>query len=169
MAQSILPDFLSDKFQVDKLEIVDISSLRVGLVDLNSGCIRYIPINKTPHYCFAKSVIDNEKELEIGSYGYLNYNHYSEVNSKACTPDQFIELTNKIIEGGYNYTSYPILVFRHWRRPLPIWRLDVADGFHRLAVLAALGGTNIMVCKLKYKNNIISRLVRKLTNFFFMD
>ena len=143
--------------------MVNVSSLRVGLIDLHSGCIRYIPVNITPHYYFVKSVINNEKELEMGSCGYLNYNHYSEVNSKTSPPDQFIELTNKIIEGGYDYTNYPILVFRNWRRPLPKWRLDVADGFHRLAILAAQGETKIMVCKLKYKNNIVSRLVRKLT------
>jgi hypothetical protein len=162
MSSVKLPDFLSDKFQVDKLGIVYVSSLRVGLVDLNSCRIRYIPVNRTPHYYFVKSVINNEKEEECGDYGYSNYSHYSEVNSKACHPEQFIKLTNKIIDDGYNYTSYPILVFRHWRRPLPIWRLDVADGFHRLAVLAALGETKIMVCKLKYKNNIISRLVHRL-------
>jgi hypothetical protein len=169
MAQFILPGFLSDQFQVDKLEMVNVCSLRVGLVDLNSGCIRYIPVNRTPHYYFVKSVINNESELELGGCGYLNYSHYSEVNSKTCPPGQFIELINKIIEGGYNYTHCPILAFRHWRRPLPISRLDVADGFHRLSVLAALGETKIMVCKLKYKNNIILRFVNRSTNFFFMD
>jgi hypothetical protein len=162
--------YKTNKYEADRLEMVNVDSLRVGLIDINSGHVSYILINKTPHYYFAKSIIDSEKKLDVGGSGYLNYNHYYEVNPKnASTPKQFIELTKKIIEDGYDFTNYPVLVYRHWSRPFPLRRLDVVDGFHRLAILAALGETEIMVCKLKYKHSFILRLINKLTNFFGID
>ena len=162
--------YKTNKYEADRLEMVNVDSLRVGLIDINSGHVSYILINKTPHYYFAKSIIDSEKKFDIGGYDYLNYNHYFEVNPKnASTPEQFIELTKKIIEQGYDFTNFPVLVYRHYSRPLPLWHLDVVDGFHRLAVLAALGETEIMVCKLKYKHSFIARLFNKLTNFFGKD
>jgi hypothetical protein len=162
--------YKTNKFESDRLEMVNVDSLRVGLIDINSDHVSYILINKTPHYYFAKSIIDSEKKFDIGGSGYLNYNHYFEANREnTSTPKQFIELTNKIIEDGYNFTNYPVLVYRHWSRPFPLRRLDVVDGFHRLAILAALGETEIMICKLRYKNSIISRFIYKLSNFFGID
>ena len=48
------------------------------------------------------------------------------------------------------------------KNPINKFYKDVADGFHRLAILAALGKTKIRVCKLEYKYNIFLRIFRKL-------
>jgi len=167
MVQFMLPNFLSDKFKIESLKLVNIDCLYVGLLGRNTNRIRYVSIKKTPHYYFVKNFIDDEN-MSYDSER-LSYGDYSEINSDACSVDDFIKLIENIMSNGYIYKESPICVFKHWSRPLPVWRLDVADGFHRLAVLAALGETKIMVCKLKYKNNIISRLVLRLTNLFFMD
>ena len=51
----MLPNFLSDKFKIESLKLVNIDCLRVGLVDRNANHIRYVSIHKTPHYYFVKN------------------------------------------------------------------------------------------------------------------
>lgn len=159
--------YKTNKYEADRLELVNVNCLYVGLVDINSGQLTYDLITNTPHYYFAQSIIYNNKKLDVGCSSYLNYGHYFKINPKnASSPKQFIKLTKKIIDEGYDFRNYPVLVYRHWSRPFPLRRLDVVDGFHRLAIQAALGETKIMVCKLKYKQSFYIRLFNKLKKIF---
>ena len=155
-----LPRFLSVEFKLGDYKEVPISCLRVGLIGNSANNIKYVSIENTPHYSFALNFIHNLNTQK--TFEYLSYECYVEAHPSTCSSEQFIDLIHKIKKNGYNSKSNPIMVFRHWSRPFPLKSLDVADGFHRLAILAALGKTKIRVCKLEYKYNIFLRIFRKL-------
>lgn len=155
-SQIDLPIFLKEKFQIHKRKVVSINKLFVGLKN-NKG-ISYVHILNTPHYWFAKKVIDKE---ETKIYNDINYyqkyiNQYPDSRSE----EKFLKLINSIQKYGYNFKSSPILVFRSIKRPVPICRWDLADGFHRLATLAALGTLKVEVITLKRKHSFFRRVFK---------
>lgn len=155
MSDIIIPDYLSIDFKVHVRKIVHINLLNVGIQLLHSDEKKYTCIYDTPHYMHACHII-NDDPLKV-SHGYKNYDHYASLNVNVCTEEEFTGLINSINENRYDWEKRPILVFRHWKRPLPIGRWDVADGFHRLAVLAALGERRIKVVTLRPKKNLFQR------------
>jgi hypothetical protein len=157
--QRKIPEFLMSEFIFDDFDYVDVKNLYVGLLSISENCVIYVPVHKTPHYVFARNVIFNEKTHSIS--GYEHYKHYSEKNPDACSEKRYISLIKDIANNGYDWKNRPILVFQNWRRPFPRARKDVADGFHRLAVLAALGENKVCVGTLRYKHNVVCRMKRK--------
>jgi hypothetical protein len=151
-----LPAFLREQFVRGPILRVKIKRIRVGMKMGPSSNIKYTSIYSTPHYDFINKYLRYNKSVPYNH----DYGYYSIDNADASSPEEFIALADSIISEGYDYDSHPIYVFNNWRRFLPIGRLDVADGFHRLAILAALGKQNVEVCKLKYKQTMYSRFMR---------
>jgi len=156
----VLPEFLSSDFYFDQFITVNIEKLYVGLLSASDGKVMYLPIFKTPHYHFAKNAISGGAAGPIT--GYESYKDYAYRNRHMCSEEEFIELIENMRTHGYDWQNKPIFVFRHWSRPFPIGRWDVADGFHRLAILAALGEKKVKVGILRYKHSFIERLKRRL-------
>jgi hypothetical protein len=154
-----LPDFIKEEFKIFDRRKVKLSTLYVGLISIDSGVLQYVPVTQTPHYYFVRQELFGEKIGPVSEY--RNYQHYADVNAHACSQDNFKRLIHSIRLDKYNYEQWPILVFRYWRRPLPLFRWDVADGFHRLAVLAALGYKYIEVTTLRPKYCVVNRVFRR--------
>ena len=151
----ILPEFLNN-FDLDDYEQQKIERIFVGKLD-EDGKISYVSIFYTPHYELASAIFAGSTgKLQLARRQYLEYLKIQETSHSLL---KFEELCSSIRTGGYDWRIRPILVFSDLRRPFPLFRRDVADGFHRLAVLAALGYENINVLKLKRKDNIYQRLV----------
>lgn len=152
-----LPAFLS-QFEFQKFELVQVEKVYVGERS-RSGRIEYVPVQKTPHFRFASALIENEnKKLMEAIHIYENYLKNQQTNhSSEC----FIKLYQSIRTSGYKWETSPIFVWNNWRRPLPLYRRDVADGFHRLSILAALGHKQIMVAKLLQGDSYIRRFRKR--------
>ena len=159
-----LPVFISAHHSPGKYINVNIRMLYVGLVQASNKKIKYVPIQKTPHYLFAKSVLTGKPIQPVSDYD--SYSRYLIHNPHTCSENDFIKLINEMHLMGYDWQSHPILVFRHWRRPLPFGRWDVADGFHRLAVLSALGETYFPVFSLQYKYSLWRRFLHTFRRHF---
>jgi hypothetical protein len=155
-----IPEFLATEFCFDAFDLINISNLYVGLRPVSGGRVVYVLVYKTPHYVFARNVLFKEDLYSVS--GYRSYKQYSEINLRTCSEKQFVGLIKDITDNGYDWKNRPILVFRHWSRLFPLGRWDVADGFHRIAVLAALGEKNIKVGTLRYKYNAGARVKRRL-------
>lgn len=158
----VLPEFLSSDFYFGQYITVKIEKLYVGLVSSSNRGVIYLSIFKTPHYHFAKNVISGGAAGLIT--GYESYKDYAYRNRHMLmlSEEEFIQLIENIRTNGYDWKNKPIFVFRHWSRPFPIGRWDVADGFHRLAVLAALGEKSVKVATLRYKKTIFKRVVNRI-------
>ncbi len=161
-----LPLFLDKDFIIKENCTLELPVLYVGLLHIVAGLPQYVSVFDTPHYFFARHVLFGERIKPIS--GYLDYAHYAKVNSHAWSENKFVGLISSISESGYKFEQHPIFVFRHWRRPLPIGRWDMDDGFHRLAVLAALGKTEISVRTLRAKNTSMNRLLCRAKVFIEM-
>lgn len=157
MSSESLPAFLQSTFQLDRFCTINITYLRVGVKQLVSGKIRYVSVDETPHYMFVRYILQGTQPT--AAQGYRDYTHYISVHPHSCTEEAYRELIASIKDNGYDSENQPILVFRWWRRPWPPGRWDVADGFHRLAVLAALGEQSITVRKLRPRKNIVRRAI----------
>ena len=153
-----IPKFLAPDLCFDAFDLINISNLYVGLRPITGGRTVYVLVFKAPHYVFARNVLFKEDLYPVS--GYQSYRQYSEINQRGCSEKQFVGLIKDITDNGYDWENRPILVFRNWRRFFPLGRWDVADGFHRLAVLAALGEKNIKVGTLRYKHNAVARAKR---------
>ena len=152
----MIPNFLCD-FKFKEFTYVEICNLYVGLLS-NKNIVNYVKIKNTPHYKYAQSYIFDTSDKNEHKKNYINY---LKIQSAEHTIEKFEDLINNMKENGYNSERSPILVWRHWSRPLPLKRLDVADGFHRLAILSALGYSNISVAILIRKENIFKRIINK--------
>ncbi len=155
-----LPPFLSDLYVFKCYKLVSINQFYVGLYDIEGRVVKYVPVIETPHYMFVKSIITNSNEQSI--YDFRDYEHYRTICPSACSVKKFIELIESIKSNGYDSDNKPILVFRTLRRPYPLVRWDVADGFHRLAILAALGESSIRVATLRTKKPMINKVIDRL-------
>jgi hypothetical protein len=155
-----IPKFLAPDLCFDAFYLINIANLYVGLRQVSGGRVVYVLVYKTPHYVFARNVLFKENLYPVS--GYQSYKQYSEINPTACSGKQFVDLIRDVTDNGYDWKNRPILVYRHWSRLFPLGRWDVADGFHRLAVLAAIGEKNIIVGTLRYKYNAGARLKRSL-------
>ena len=154
----ILPYFLDD-FNFSGYRVVKLENLYIGYVYPNNTT-QYISIFSTPHYKLARYLCNpNEDDLNRLKHDYKQYHSNSNESERL---KNFMNLIFEIKSNGYNWKDSPILVWRNWRRPLPINRYDVADGFHRLAILAALGNKEIFVAKINYKKSIFQRLAFKI-------
>jgi hypothetical protein len=153
----VIPNFLYN-FKLIGYKNVEISNLYVGLLS-NKHSLDYVNIEKTPHHKLAKSYIFNSLNKDELKKEYINY---LKIQSTSHAIGKFENLINDIKNNGYNFEESPILVWRHWSRPLPLNRLDVADGFHRLAILSALGYSKINVAVIKRKENFLKRIANKL-------
>lgn len=149
------PDFLRE-LVVHEHRLVCIDQLYVGLISLDGSHIYYVPIIETPHYVFARHIL--KEEPMRCAHKYQSYSHYRAIHPQKHSVDVFKHLMITIKDKGYEWKVSPIFVFRHWRRPFPVDRWDVADGFHRLAILAALGEKKIQVTILRRKQNLLTRL-----------
>jgi len=159
-----IPIFLKKDFIFSHFKVVNIDRIYVGLINSNLGKIKYINIKKTPHYYFVCDYLGIKNKHEESVISYCDY-----IKSNPLDPrskQKFIELINSININGYNFKESPILVFKTFKRPFPFGRFDVADGFHRLSILAALGYENINVAVLKRKQSIFTRLKKKMNEIF---
>lgn len=161
ISEDVIPDFLSESFSVGCAKTVRIQDLYVGLKSVTSRKTIYVNIKDTPHYNFVISVLNNVPEVEIS--GYKNYENYININPHPCSRTKFIDLINSMKRSGYDWENKPILVSKHWKRPFPLSRWDVLDGFHRFAVLAAFGQQKINVVTLRRKRNAFGRFLLKLS------
>ena len=155
-----LPLHLEKTFRIRGYCTVELDNLFVGLSLLHGAGISYVRIRDTPHYIFARHVIHGEPAK--ANHGYSNYAHYASINDGVCAEQEFTKLIWSISDDPYDHKKSPILVFRTWRRVLPLNRWDVADGFHRLAALAALGQEELTVATLRQRKTLVERLVGKL-------
>ena len=160
MSQFKIPSFLENSFRIHKYRTVEIDNLFVGLLAMQGAGISYVKIYDTPHYIFAKHVISGEP-IEA-NHGYRSYDHYASINQSARTEKEFIKLIESISEISYDHKKRPVLVFRTWRRMYPLNRWEVADGFHRLAILAALGHERLTVATLRPKYTVVKRISGRL-------
>lgn len=155
-----LPIYLESKFKFHGFRTVRIQHLFVGLRPIAGGNARYVSVNETPHCIFVRHILYGEPLRSV--HGYTGYGHYISINPHPCTEEVFIELTQSVVERGYQWDISPILVVRSWRRPWPICRWDVMDGFHRLAILAALNEKSLKVATLKPKKPILQQVMDRL-------
>lgn len=155
-----IPSHLEKTFQIREYRTVQINNLFVGLSLLHGAGVSYVKIHDTPHYLYARHVIHGEP-IE-SNHGYSDYQHYASVNDGACTEYEFFKLIQSISKNSYDHNECPILVFRTWRRQFPLNRWDIADGFHRLAVIAALDQARLTVATLRQRITFVERLARKL-------
>lgn len=160
MPTEIIPAFLAGTFRCHDYRVVDMKCLYVGVKPLTGGEAIYGPVTATPHYMFVRHVLTGDHVRPV--HGYDSYSQYISLHPHPGTEDRFIELIESFRANGYDFENRPILVFRSWRRPWPINRWDVADGFHRLAILAAMGERHIQVAILKQKNNIFHRFAGRI-------
>ena len=156
----ILPDFLEKDFYFYSFSKININNLYVAIHPINSTKPHFISIYETPHYQFVQKTIFNRDPKKV--FNYENYFQYAEINKKACSEEEYTFLINNILVNGYNWKKHPIFIYRNWRRIFPISRWNVADGFHRLAILAALNFNEIEVGILKYKYDLIRRFLKSL-------
>lgn len=149
-----IPEFLESSFYFTEKSLISIRSLRVGIIDKKTKKTKYVPIFETPHFHFAKihitDVYDEKKNK--------NYNEYIKLNHPNKSETEFRNLIESIIRNNYDHHKYPILVFKSRRRLsfFPKWK--VADGFHRLAVISALGHDKVYVGKLKFKKSFLQKV-----------
>jgi len=152
-----LYNYINDEYRPGKYKTANISSLYVGCKSIVSGKVEYVRVTETPHFLFASNALHG---TPISSaLGYTNYAHYISVNWHPCSEDDFTNLITSIKEKGYDNKNYPILVHKSLRRPWPLDRMDVIDGFHRLAVLAALGEKKITVFTMLRRSPLHSRIL----------
>lgn len=155
-----IPDFLKKDFYFSHFRVVNINKIYVGIINSKSRKIEYVNIKKTPHYNFVLNFIG---VYRISKSGTTDYNRYIKSNlSEHRSEQKFINLIESMDNNGYQYDESPILVFKSLKRAFPLGRFDVADGFHRLAILAALNSTNIKVAILKRRQNVFLRIINKL-------
>lgn len=154
-----LPDYLRDDYECWRYVTVDSDRLFVGLRLCQGDRTQYVPVTETPHYVFARHVLLGDRIRPVS--GYADYSHYRSVLPHPCTEEQFTELIESIRRHGYD-ESRPIAVFRSWRRPWPLGRWDVADGFHRLAILTVLGHRRLNVVVLRRRQSIWGRILLHL-------
>lgn len=138
---------------------VFISQLNVRL----AGSSQYINVKCTPHYIFVRNVLYGEAIVPINDY--KDYKDYIKNHWHPCDEKKFIDLIYEIKEKGYECDKSPILVYRSIRRLWPLDRYDVVDGFHRLAILEAIGLRNIKVLRVKQRKNFYYRLLSRLKGF----
>ena len=160
MAAIMIPEFLARRFIIDGLRVVDVDRLYVGLLPLAGSAINYVSIYDTPHFLFVRHILHGAPVQPISEY--VDYSHYITVHSHPCTEQHFRELITSIVRNGYDKTNKPIMVFRSWRRLWSPTRWDVADGFHRLAILAAMGERSIQVVTLQQRKNIFQRVADRI-------
>lgn len=160
-----IPFFLRKDFNFDKILNIKIDNIYVGLCSPSSSSVSYVSVYRTPHYVFARNVLFNEEIYPV--HGYRSYKHYSDINPRVCSEGQYVSLLDSIVDSGYDWEKKPILVFRHWKRLFPFSRWDVADGFHRLAVLAALGEKSLNVGILRSNKFVSTRIVSKIMSFIY--
>tara|TARA_B100000787_G_C16088785_1_gene247922 strand:+ start:280 stop:786 length:507 start_codon:yes stop_codon:yes gene_type:complete len=156
-----IPIFLKKDFIFSHFKAVNIDRIYVGLINSNLGKIKYINIKKTPHYYFVCDYLGIKNKHEESVISYCDYIKSNPLDLKS--KQKFIELINLINKNGYNFKESPILVFKTFKRPFPFGRFDVADGFHRLSILAALDSDNVNVAVIKRKQSIFMRL-KKIFN-----
>jgi hypothetical protein len=159
-SQFDVPAFLDRVFSVHSCRQTDINNLFVCLWLRESTAKAYVPVVETPHYAFVREVLVGESLWPVR--GYHSYSQYIGLHPHPRTDEGFIELIESFRATGYDAQTRPVLVFRSWRRPWPLTRWDVADGFHRLAILAAMGEQHIHVATLKPKRGILHRLMEKV-------
>lgn len=160
MSPVLLPSFLETEFYFHGYRDVKTSKLYVGLIPLRGDRCRYVRVESTPHYYFVRQYLFGEGAEPVS--GYRDYEQYLEAHSLESSEEKFVRLIEDISSNGYDWENRPVFVFRHWSRFLPFGRWDVADGFHRLAVLSALGEEVIKAGILHPKRSIGSRIVRRL-------
>ena len=164
MPDQTIPSFLERTFRVHDRRIVDIDRLYVGVRPPEGGAARYQPVNATPHYKFARHVLTGAPVES--ACGYDSYAQYASLHIHQGTEEQFVQLIEGVRTNGYDVENKPILVYRLWRRPWPPTRWDVADGFHRAAVLAALGQQRVTVVTLRQKKRLHRRLMDRIKKAF---
>lgn len=151
----LLPNFLQANFEFKNFKTMNINNLYVGLFSSRFNKIVYKSIFYTPHFFYAKKFISRKITPELPEF--IEYMSYIRFDKRSCI-GKFDNLIDSIISKGYKYREKPILVFKSIRRPFPINRYYVADGFHRLAILAALNKKNIDIAVLKNKFDLIEKL-----------
>lgn len=159
-----LPEFLKVDFIFYRYEKINVKNLYASLIK-KSGNVKFCTIYETPHYIFVRHFLYGENTYVISDYD--SYQDYESTNIKACNEHEFIQLIKSIEINGYDWENNPILVHRNWKRLVPLGRWDIADGFHRLAILTALGENDIMVGTLRYKNNILKRLLNRFKKYLY--
>lgn len=150
------PNSLNNFFNPKELIKVKVSKLYVGYVFTNK--VNYINVKNTIHYKYAVEEILNLKS------GLENkYNDYHKKTGHNTNSISYRKLIRNIKDTGYNSNLFPILVYRSLSRIYPLKRWDVIDGFHRLAILSAMGHeeVEVAVCKYKYKNKL-KKIFQKL-------
>ena len=148
-----IPSFLKNNFHFSHYKTIPIDKLFVGFHDSQLNYLKYINIKESPHYFSASQYLrKNNKSL-------LSYKKYIKLNPDDPRSElDFINLIISIKSNGYNFNEYPILVFKSYKRLFPLGRYEVADGFHRLSILAALGVNKLNVAVLKRNKSILNRI-----------
>lgn len=130
-----------------------LNKLYVGLRAKNSDVINYVNVRDTPHFFFVKNFLEGSPISSV--HGYENYSEYLAEYWHPLNEDSFKNLIISIRENGYDADTRPILAVRSIRTPLPLGRYQVLDGFHRLAILAALGHHTVKVCRMRKKRRFM--------------
>jgi hypothetical protein len=159
-----IPIFLKKDFIFSHFKVVNIDRIYVGLINSNLGNIKYINIKKTPHYYFVCEYLGIKNKQEESIINYYDYIKSNPLDRRS--KQKFIELIDSIKRNGYIFQELPILVFKTVKRPVPYGRFDVLDGFHRLAILAALDSVNVNVAVLKRKHSVFMRLKKILSELY---
>jgi hypothetical protein len=137
-SEVFIPDFL-DGWKVVKTGLVRLRDLRVRQRS-DTGNLVLTDLTDTPHYRFAKAYLDGmEVDKAARESGYLDYS-MKHVDKGPDAPAALAELIDSIGVDGYlggQHANLPVLLCRHKSRPWNPW--VVLDGFHRAAVLAAMG------------------------------
>lgn len=155
-----IPIYLRTHFQIKDFRVLNIDNIYVGLKNKKKNKIDYVYVKQTPHFQFVQNFlfgIPNKNTL-----GYIDYNDYISTNPDARSEKRFIELINSIKDNDYDFVNSPILVFRPTRFFYFFKRWYVADGFHRLAILTALGQEKIFVSTLKNKQTFIQKIIESI-------
>ena len=125
-----LPQHL-DCFVVNKTKKMKINSLIVVL-RCKDNFAKYVNVTDTPHY---RNVINFESG---GTKNTEEYENYRKKYIKDSNSDSFYSLYTNIKNIGYDERN-KVLIYRNLKIFKYLFRWFVADGFHRLSILYALG------------------------------
>ena len=150
----------SDLYLDDKYRKIKISKTKFAL-RISDQSIKLIDIYNSPHYYFVKNYINKTDKYPIKNI--LTYEQYYENKWTNRSPEYFKELVDDISD-YFDYKRDPIIVFKGIRPIKNIGSWVVVDGFHRIAILAALNNKAFKAKALRRINpGLVGKLFEKFT------
>ncbi len=158
---AIIPRW-ADDWKVVKNMRIPINKISARIRNDNAKLI-IVAIDKTPHFKFIRDYIKFGKKYKWRQSDYFNYAEKHISGKKSVR--RYLSLYHNILEESYlgeKYNKNLCLIYRRF----PFGNYKIFDGIHRVAILAALGFSEIEVAVVKRKKHWLYRLTNKLETLF---